>query len=418
MSVEKARPAESTAQTVRPKRDWRSSRPISIHFRAAAVAAMLAIGLLCVSVKYSHRLAKRAIHARGWEYSIKKNQGIAWQKAAFAEPDLLPLYGSSELIKPAAGEAYLFFQEHPSGFVVSPAGRGGCTSLNLLQKIASAGQDAPHHKLAVCISPSWFFGTEAHGRWYAGNFSAQQAYGLIFSRRISLGLKRDIARRMLDYPETIGQSPLLSFAVHRLAGSTGADLALFHASEPVGWIRNALTEAREDMDLAWDVLCHDRGRSSPTPGAAPLDWPNLLAAGALQARANPHDKPEQSTPPFTDSALVNYAMFRTREWTDLELLLRVSRELELDSLFMAIPMDCRYLERMGVSRLSIDAYTQRLRLLSKRYGVELVDFADHGNDDPYFFSDHRDHPSVRGWLFMDEAMDHFFRASPASRIQE
>jgi hypothetical protein len=119
MSVEKARPAESTAQTVRPKRDWRSSRPISIHFRAAAVAAMLAIGLLCVSVKYSHRLAKRAIHARGWEYSIKKNQGIAWQKAAFAEPDLLPLYGSSELIKPAAGEAYLFFKEHPSGFVVS-----------------------------------------------------------------------------------------------------------------------------------------------------------------------------------------------------------------------------------------------------------------------------------------------------------
>jgi D-alanine transfer protein len=418
MRIEEACRAKSKAQRFRPAPARQSARPWPLHFRAAAAAAMVAIGFLSFSAYLSHRLAKRSIHERGWEYSLEKNQGIAWQKAAFAEPDVLPLYGSSELIKPASGEAYLFFRQHPSGFVVSPVGRGGCTSLVLLEKIASAGGDAPHHKMAICVSPSWFFGIATRRTWYGGNFSARQACGLIFSRTISLDLKRDIARRMLDYPQTLAGSSLLSFAVRRLCANTNTDLAFFHAAEPFGWMINALAEAREDIDLAWDVLGHRKGPSAPSQAPASLNWPGILSSAAAQERSNPRDKNDLASPPIANSALANYSLSRSREWSDLELLLRVSQELQLDTLLIAIPMDCRYLESLGLSPANMDAYTLRLRNLSQRYGVAIVDFADHENDNPYYFTDHHDHPGVRGWLFMDEALDHFFHASPNSRDRE
>jgi D-alanine transfer protein len=355
---------------------------------------------------------QRTIYARAWDYSLAKNQGIAWQKAAFAQSDILPLFGSSELNHPHEGEGWLFFRDHPRGFVVSAAGRAGCTSLNLLQKIVAAGQEAPGHKVAVCISPSWFFQGEAHHRWYAGNFSAPQASALMFSPRLSLRLKRDIARRMLAYPDTVENSPFLALALHRLRRGSRSDLLLYRIMMPLGWMSNTITEA-------WDALEFARGPSTPAPPpqSAAFDWPQFLAEASRRVRTSPDDHLDPHQPPFTDSASFDRIMARAREWDDLDLLLRACEELKLEPLLLAMPMDYRYLQGLGISRESLDAYPRHLRQLATCHGATLAEFPGQ-QDNPYFFADHHDHPSTLGWSYMDQALDEFFHAPHVSQDAE
>src|SRR4051794_35818717 len=79
-------PTLEVAREVRP--------PERRHLRAA----MLAVGLVLVAGTVAGvltlRLEKRQIHAVALESSAYKDQSIVWQRAAMAEPDILPLYGS------------------------------------------------------------------------------------------------------------------------------------------------------------------------------------------------------------------------------------------------------------------------------------------------------------------------------------
>jgi len=78
-----------------------------------------------------------------------------------------------------------------------------------------------------------------------------------------------------------------------------------------------------------------------------------------------------------------------------------------------MPLEYAHFEHMGLSPQAIDAYAWRLREFSKRYQVPVVDFADLG-EDPQFFADHFGHPSAKGWIYMDRALDDFYhgRSSP------
>ncbi len=157
------------------------------------------------------------------------------------QPDLLVLYGSSELVKEMPNNASQFFQDYPTGFRVFPVGKPGTTSLAVLQKIAAVGADIRGHKVAYSISPGWFFTEVFDPTYYEGNFSELQAYELAFNRHLSHDLKRDIARRMLEFPKTVENRRLLEFALRRLAGDTAIDRLLYAHR----------LAARPDRRIAW-----------------------------------------------------------------------------------------------------------------------------------------------------------------------
>ncbi|MEP6667922.1 MAG: D-alanyl-lipoteichoic acid biosynthesis protein DltD [Chthoniobacter sp.] len=400
-----------------------SPEPAAVAFsreRRHLRAALLAVGLVLLSGVaagvFTLRLEKREIHTVALEGSPHKDLSIVWQRAAMAEPDILPLYGSSELAKHFGNEPQRFFAGYPTGFAVSPVGRGGCTSLVLAEKIAAAAGDAPHgRKLAVSLSPSWFFHMEAHHRWYVGNFSAAQASVLIFSPRLSLELKRDFARRMLDYPDSVEHAPVLAFALHRLVGRQWADTALYHAVTPLARVQDALGRLGDHFAFAWHILHdHDRPDVSPRP-PSPLDWETILTSGRGEVVAQPKDRMKDYAPRFVGNRRFVQVLGESREWDDLELLLRVMHELDLDPLLLSIPVDYPYYESIGITRASLDQYLAHLHALASRYDVTLVDFAAHENDTA-FFADHNDHLSARGWLYMDRALDFYYHASAHQRF--
>ena len=83
-------------------------------------------------VYYCDGVEQRYIHALASDLSEVKLHGVVLQKKAFAQPDLLVLYGSSELAKEMPNNASQFFQDYPTGFRVFPVGQPGTTSLAVL----------------------------------------------------------------------------------------------------------------------------------------------------------------------------------------------------------------------------------------------------------------------------------------------
>ena len=84
---------------------------------SALVAAVLFAGRL-VAVHLEHS----TVSSTAPELFPLKNQGLAFQCAAVHAPNVLPLYGTSELIIPSVQDrANLFFRSAPTGFQISPS---------------------------------------------------------------------------------------------------------------------------------------------------------------------------------------------------------------------------------------------------------------------------------------------------------
>jgi D-alanine transfer protein len=382
------------------------------HLRAFLLAAFCAASLLALGVGGAMFLERRYLRAVAPETSQLKNQGVVLQRAAFSAQDVLPLYGSSELLKHVPDKASEFYARHAADFVVSPAGRAGSTSLILLQKIAASAGEVRGHKVAIILSPSWFLVPEPHRRGYEGNFSLSQASSLVFSSSLSPALKRDVALRLLEYPQTLEKAPLLKFAVQHLATNRFTDRLLFKAAVPMGRLENTIFAIQEHCLAGLRILQKQRRNLLAPPALhepEPLPWSRLLVAAARKVKTDVDTKRDPRPRFFANDADFLSTLEGAREWQDLELLLRTLQELHCDPLLITIPIERRHFEEMGLSTASIDAYDHRLLALAARYRMPLADFADHG-DDGKFFADHHDHLSAKGWMYLDKALDDFYHA--------
>src|SRR5262249_383607 len=102
---------------------------------------------------------------------------------------------------------------------------------------------------------------------------------------------------------------------------------------------------------------------------------------------------------------------RSAEWADLDLLLRVVRQLGGEPLILSIPMNGGYYDYLGVDAEARGAYYDRLRHVAAARGVPLIDFRDH-DVDKFFVIDTAFHLSDRGWTYYDRAFDAFFHDEP------
>jgi D-alanine transfer protein len=391
------------------------------HLTATAVALAIIGGVLAAGVFYCRNVEQRFVHALAPDLSEAKLQGVVLQKEAFEQPDLLVLYGSSELAKEMPNNAAQFFQDYPTGFRVFPVGQPGTTSLAVLQKVAGVGEEVRGKKVAFSISPGWFFTESFDPKWYEGNFSHLQAYEFAFSSNLSDGLKRDIARRMLEYPKTLENHWLLEFALECLARGTMKDRALYAAAWPLGQLQNAVGRVQDHFEAMVHILAEEARLEEPARrGLRALNWNDLLKRAAqftvnntsLQAKRTEVAKKKLkfahlSTEAQTRTFLTKVS--KAREWTDLDLLLRTFRELGAEPLLLSMPVEDIRLEAYGVTAEARTAYLHRLESLAEKHEVPLLDFRDHQKDSG-FLVDFLDHLSPQGWLYYNKALDDFYHA--------
>jgi D-alanine transfer protein len=289
-------------------------------------------------------------------------------------------------------------------------GKPGSTSMIILQKLAGLGTDLRGKRVAISLSPSWFLVPVINPHFYEGNFSLLAASEVAFGGALNFELRRDIASRMLQFPHIRAMTPLLEFALARLASGTWFDHVVFCALWPMGKTQNTVLNLQDHFA----ALVHILRQAKPAPPRHPemLDWPKLIAKATEDGDANA-DKKEEALGPEDeaiggggDTAFLA-GMDAAREWIDFELLLRVLSEIHAQPLLLSMPINGPSYDRAGVSRSARDAYYNKVRALAQRYDFPLLEFAEH-DDDPAFFKGHNYHLSAKGWMFYNRALDNFF----------
>jgi D-alanine transfer protein len=397
------------------------------HLSAAGTAIVLAALALWILFGTFH-LENRLTHLAAPAMLEVKDQGLALQDEAFGDRDLLPIYGSSEFRNDSPYSGRMFFSHYPTGFGLFIVGKAGAKTLIIAQRIGALGNRVRGRKVAIVLSPTWFLAQKEGRSFYEGNFSALQAEELIFNSPLSPGLKRDLAREMLKYPETLENHHLLDFELHRLAAKddTLEDRLVRGLGRSVDDVLQVVDRYETTFALASEIL-HDpaglaTGHRHPKQRPA---WNDLTRAAAA---SSPTSDPFGSSPAEVAQAAKKLgAKLRGRgqpsfeamlnqsdEWAHLDLLLRTFRELGAKPFIISQPINATAFRGAGVKPAEIAYYYARLRNELREYGYPFATCEQYEHD-PRFFSDDLGHPSAKGWMLLNRLIDQFYHDKlPAS----
>jgi len=400
---------------------------------AAAALVVFFTALICFSL-YSKSIEAAHIFDVAPLHFNQKLVGSAFETEAFRQDALLPVYGSSELrlqtgyVRPFHASA--LFASRPGGFDIFPIGKGGTSPLNHLQQLASVGSGLFGKQLVVSISPIWFFDSDVSDaeNVYAGNFSALHAYDLAFSTSLSPRVKRAVARRMLEYPDTLAKDPVLEFGLRNLAADGYLHWICYCASFPLGRFHAAVLQLQDHWaSLAFIRRLKPDPDRAPEPHPAPLDWSALADQGEQQYKIwcdnNPFgfdvdrweqrykDESVQLKGSRSDASFRHDLDAATGWWTDLDLLLHGLSDMGAKPLVISAPIPGAYYDFCGVPLSARLEYYRRIRALAAKYQMAEIDFADH-DQDLYFAVDTETHLSPKGWIYYAAAFDAFWRNQP------
>ncbi len=250
------------------------------HLEAGIISILtLTMALIGFDV-YARSLEQRYVNALASLDLTQTINGIALQRAALYQPDLLPVYGSSEITMiDTSYDAEKFFATYPTGFTVFQIANFGAAPLTMAQDLAALGPDLRGKKIVISFSPATFI----IGNYYAGNFSPLHAYEMVFSSHLSMELKIAAAQRMLDFPATLQSDPFLYFAIIQITRISRVDRILYYLSWPLGELRIAVMHLQDHAEVALYLWSHP---TNPYVQKIPhkIDWSAALSSALAEQK--------------------------------------------------------------------------------------------------------------------------------------
>ena len=182
------------------------------HLSATITSVLVLVIALVGFDFYAQHLERQYVNALAPLNLAQARNGIALQQAAFQQPDLLPVYGSSEITEiDTPYQANHVFETYPTGFMVFDIANLGASSISIAQNLAALGPDLRGKKFVISFSTADFTMGSLPVSYYAGNYSRMHAYEMIFNPYLSMPLKISAAKRMLEFPSTLQDDPFLEF---------------------------------------------------------------------------------------------------------------------------------------------------------------------------------------------------------------
>ncbi len=396
------------------------------HLASAFFALLMVTGALSGGQYYARAQEDLYIHVMATRINQLETIGEAWQQAAFRQPDLLVIYGSSELLElTGPNQALRFFRTYPTGFSTMEIARTGITSLNLAQDIAAVGPELRGKKVVISFTPTMFLELMPGEASYDGNFSQVHADEYIFSSQLSWDLKQATAKRMLHYPKTLEKDPILRFALNRLVSGSMEDRLLYYFAYPLGKLEILVQRLQDHWDSLSYLWSNSYLKPVMTHKPATIDWASLAQKAEEQYKVLSNNNnygilnsnwtksvgksvakgPSKDAEKFFLSRIQN-----TDEWGDLEILTRTLQEFGAQPLLMSRPFNGTYYDTQGVTAQDRDLYYQKLESFASQNHILLVDFKDH-DEDKYFSIDTASHTSPKGWIYVDQALDAFYHGT-------
>ncbi len=394
------------------------------HLFSGLLTLLIVSGLLAGGGAYARSLELGYVHGLDPLRLPQADVGSALQQAALEQPDLLVVYGSSELLGESSPyQASRFFQTYPTGFDVYPIAVSGAALLDTAQDLAAVGPELHGKKVVFSFTPSTFYDRGVDPQGYAADFSRLHANALIFNPSLSLETRRIAASRMEQYPDTLKDDPLLQFAIQQLACGCTQGFYLYDLSFPLGQLQTGIIRMQDH----WEVLNIIRDRTGLNPQIvrkpASIDWQAALARSIEIQKSLSSNNPygvENGEWANTYSKLVAVSpstggedarflqnLNISKEWTDFDLVLRILKEEGAQPLILSRPFDGPLINAMGLSWQARQTYYLKLQDTVSRYGFAFVDYANHDGD-LYFSIDQGSHPGRPGWVFVDLVLDQFY----------
>jgi D-alanine transfer protein len=396
------------------------------HLVAAAAATVAAAAGALTLTLYAERTENKYIHAVAALDHSAISRGIAAERAAIRKPDLLLIYGASELVLlETKYEATRFFSTYPTGFMVFNAATKGGSSLTVAQRLAALGPDLKGRRVIFAIGPAIMtmapFGEVAEHH-YEGNFSELHAFELAFSPRLSPGTKELAARRMLEFPATLQSNSFLFLTMRHLADPSPWNTALHYISWPLGQLELAVLRLQDHFATVQYIRHLSAAEVAVSRQPQEIDWAALVAQAETEQIENSDSNPYRvdnsqwnkikdlfttpATPGSRDDDFLNDVTI-AREWNDLQLALRVIRELDADAIIMSSPMNVPLWEVIGVSERAQNRYYEILHAEVDPFGIPVLDGSEWGRI-PYFSMDLASHASRKGWIYVDQRLDQIY----------
>ncbi|MGE5141325.1 MAG: D-alanyl-lipoteichoic acid biosynthesis protein DltD [Rudaea sp.] len=393
------------------------------HHRSHVYAILLALvvtgGLLAAGVWYARSTEAQYIYALAPKRLAQKAVGQALACEAFRHADLLPVYGSSEFEMPDPYNANKILLLYPTGFTIFPVADFAAQPLTFAQQLASCATLLRGKKLVISLSPQFFTGRYSPEA-YAGNFSRLHGYSVLLGAGLEPSLRQRLARRMLDYPETLAGDPVLRLAAQSTAGGSVSTQVAYDLLFPLASLEYKMLEGQDEFETL-DLITNQPGLERVVPRrAAPVDWADLYrkAERAAQARAtnNPFGIDNADWEAHRREYLTYKGERADRQfiksldspaWDDLATLFLLLRAAGAHPLILSIPFNGPFYDYTGVSAKARQAYYDRLNAAVKPFGWPVVDLHEYEYD-RYFLRDPGAHLSSKGWVVYTRAIDAFY----------
>jgi len=403
------------------------SRRPAAHLTAAMISLFTLIASLVGFNVYAQSLEARDVNALIPLNLTQMENGEALQRAALRRPDVLMVYGSSELtLVPTPYQANQFFAQYPTGFTVVDVASLGVLSVTLAQELAALGPDLRGKKIVLSIMPGSFFINKKYfiennpDHDFAMNFSPLRSYEAIFSPYLSFGIKNEISQSLLAYRDTIRKDPLLTFAITVTANTSIKNRMLYYIMWPLGELQTEILRLQDHFEVVLYIWTHP---VDPKVQKVPkvIDWnavhKNALAEQIKNTSTNPYgvenfmwwyfDRITLPEPLGSNNDLYRKNLLNSQEWTDFKILLIVLQQLGAKPLILSRPLNVPLWEVMGVTEDTQDIFYDKLHSVADPFNMPLIDLRQYDHD-KYFSIDQGSHTSRDGWVYIDQILDAFY----------
>jgi poly-D-alanine transfer protein DltD len=157
----------------------------------------------------------------------------------------------------------------------------GITSLEIAQNLAALGPEIKGKKVVISFTPSMFTSTAVAEKYYAGDFSRLHANEMVFNPYISFGLKQRIAFRMLDYPDTFVDDPVLEFALQNLASRSHFKFLLYNLSAPVGRLQIQVIRLQDHWEILHWIYSHPKALQPVLRKTYSINWKSEISRARI-----------------------------------------------------------------------------------------------------------------------------------------
>ncbi|MFP5353755.1 MAG: D-alanyl-lipoteichoic acid biosynthesis protein DltD [Gemmatimonadota bacterium] len=399
------------------------------HVFAAGWATLL----LMLAVAVLWRWGGGVVSERGHEMTgaswPPRNRGTALLRASLTPRDVVPLLGTSELIRQRVNRPDEFFASRPTGFRVVAIGAAGMVLVEHALAIGAVSGEVRGRKVGVLLSPGEVTLPDTGNRqkWFSGNYSRSHAAAVFVDDAFPDSLARDIARRLVKY-KGLSIDPVIETLVRFKAADGLAARAGAMALAPAARLDAAWIALVDRMEGAMALRRYTPGKMlTPTP-QVPLDWARLDAVTradyALESNNNKYgfenawwaqfksflDVPAKPEMDERHRVLIS----TSPSWGELELLVRAIRSVGAQPVLLPMPLAGTFLGDKGVRADTRADYYDRLDAFARAHGVAMQDVRPHDLDRLYLH-DQVSHLSSVGWLAVDRALDAFVHDSLAIR---